>query len=64
LTKRLQESNSRINDLEIENAILKQGLGNSTFSKDDTKDKLKALIDEYVREVERGLKNIGGLTQV
>jgi regulator of replication initiation timing len=33
LSKRCHESNLRIQDLEMENAVLKQGLGNSTFAK-------------------------------
>lgn len=45
----------------MENAVLKQGLGNSTFAKEQTKDKIKGLVDEYVREVERNLKLIEGL---
>ena len=47
----------------MENSVIKQGLGTSTFSKDQTKDKLKALIDEYAREVENNLKGIKGLCE-
>ena len=39
-------------------------MGTSTFSKDETKDKLKALIEEYAREVENNLKSIEGLTEI
>ena len=46
----------------MENSILKQGLGNSTFAKQETKEKIKGLIDEYVREVEKNLKSIGELS--
>lgn len=60
-SKRLKESNERIKDLEMENAVLRQGLGNSTFGKEETKEKVKALIDEYAREVERNLRSIEGL---
>ena len=42
----------------MENAVLRQGLGTSTFAKDETKNKIKALIDEYVREIEKNLKSI------
>ena len=46
----------------MEISILKQGLGASTFAKDETKHKIKALIDEYVREVEKNLKAVEGLS--
>lgn len=62
--KRIKDSNERIRDLEMEISILKQGLGTSTFAKEETKDKIKALIDEYVREVEKNLKAVEGLSLV
>ena len=48
----------------MEISILKQGLGTSAFAKDETKDKIKALIDEYAREVEKNLKAVEGLSPI
>ena len=48
----------------MENSVLKQGLGTSTFAKDETRDKIKGLIDEYVREIEKNLATIEGLSAV
>lgn len=47
----------------MENSVLKQGLGTSTFQKEETRHKIKALIDEYVREIEKNLKIIEGLSE-
>ncbi|MCB0368483.1 MAG: hypothetical protein KDD45_03340 [Bdellovibrionales bacterium] len=47
----------------MECAVLREGLGNSTFAKEDTKVRIKALFDEYLREVEKNLRSIEGLSQ-
>lgn len=61
LKQKLKDCAERVKDLEIENAVLKKGL-NSSFPKGETKDHIKSLFDEYVREVEKSLNSIGGLS--
>lgn len=50
----------RVKDMEMELSVLKEGMVRS-FPKQETKDRIKGLIDEYVREIEKNLKSIEGL---
>ena len=47
----------------MELAIVRQGLSNSSFAKDKTNGKIKALIDEYARQVQNNLKSVQDLSQ-
>jgi hypothetical protein len=51
----------RLKQFEMENAVLRQGLG-SSFPKEETRDHIRRLIEEYAREVERSLRSIEGLS--
>ena len=61
LLKKIESQNERIKELELESSVLKEGMKNN-FPKEETKDQVKGLIDEYVREVDKNLKGVPGLT--
>lgn len=44
----------------MELSVLKEGL-NRSFPKQETKDQIKALLNEYAREILKNLKSIEGL---
>ena len=44
----------------MELSVLKEGL-NRSFPKQETKDQIKALLNEYAREIFKNLKSIEGL---
>lgn len=46
--------------MEMELSVLKEGL-NRSFPKQETKDQIKALLNEYAREILKNLKSIEGL---
>ena len=58
--KRASEYADRVKDMEMEISVLKEGFERS-FPKQETKDQIKGLLDEYARELRKNLRSIEGL---